>query len=59
MSRGVAEAATGSASIADTIDEVARLAGDTTEASTSTRAAADGLSAVSVRMRELVGQFRY
>ncbi len=59
MSHGVAEAATGSGSIAETIDEVARLAGDTTAASAATRTAADGLSAVSVRMRELVGQFRY
>ena len=59
MSRGVAEAATGSASIADTVGEVARLAGDTTEASATTRSAADGLSDVSLRMQGLVGQFRY
>ncbi|ABL81484.1 MULTISPECIES: methyl-accepting chemotaxis protein [unclassified Nocardioides] len=59
MSHGVAEAATGSGTIAQTIDEVARLAGDTTDASSATRAAADGLSAVSMRMRGLVGQFRY
>ena len=59
MSRGVAEAATGSATIAETVDEVARLAGDTTEASAATRSAADGLSAVAHRMQELVGQFRY
>ncbi|GAA1166531.1 methyl-accepting chemotaxis protein [Nocardioides aquiterrae] len=59
MSRGVSEAATGSATIAETVDEVARLAGDTTEASAATRSAADGLSAVAYRMQELVGQFRY
>ena len=55
----MAEAATGSGTIAETIDEVARLAGDTTDASAATRTAADGLSAVSTRMRGLVGQFRY
>ena len=59
MSHGVAEAATASGTIAETIDEVARLAGDTTDASAATRTAADGLSAVSARMRGLVGQFRY
>ena len=39
----------------------ARLAGDTTEASTATRSAATGLSAVAVtlRMPTLLGQFRY
>jgi methyl-accepting chemotaxis protein len=59
MSRNVAEAATGSADIAQNVTGVARSASDTQAASSSTSQAADELARMAADMRTLVGQFQY
>ncbi|WP_374454480.1 methyl-accepting chemotaxis protein [Nocardioides sp.] len=59
MSRNVAEAATGSADIAQNVTGVARSASDTQAASSSTSQAADELARMAAEMRTLVGQFEY
>ncbi|WGW12118.1 hypothetical protein LWF01_18885 [Saxibacter everestensis] len=59
MGRNVAEAATGSTSIAGNIAVVARTASDTTAAAASTSEAADELADMAAEMKQLVGQFSY
>jgi methyl-accepting chemotaxis protein len=59
IGRSVAEAATGSADIAQNITGVARTAADTGAAAASTSQAADELARMAAEMRQLVGQFQY
>jgi methyl-accepting chemotaxis protein len=59
MGRSVAEAATGSADIAQNITGVARSANDTGAAASSTSQAADELARMAAEMQQLVGAFRY
>ncbi|MGY1642917.1 methyl-accepting chemotaxis protein [Geodermatophilus sp. SYSU D00703] len=59
MNRSVAEAATGSGQIATGIESVAAVARSTTEHVGASQQAAEELAAVSGRLRELVGGFRF
>jgi methyl-accepting chemotaxis protein len=59
MNRSVAEAATGSEQIATGIEGVAGVARSTTEHVGASQEAAQELAAVSTRLRDLVGGFRF